>query len=71
LLVLHGEKDKVIDVAHGRRLFEAAVEPKRLHLFSNGDHSDLYDHNAALVIFDFVDAMWDLSRITPALSSEP
>ena len=71
LLVLHGEKDNVIDVAHGRRLFEAAVEPKRLHLFSNGDHSDLYDHDAATVIFDFVEAMWDSPQITPALSREP
>jgi pimeloyl-ACP methyl ester carboxylesterase len=41
LLVLHGENDEVVPVAHGRSLFEAAPEPKALHLFPGLGHNDL------------------------------
>lgn len=71
LLILHGEQDGVIDVEHGRRLFEAAKEPKRLRLFPSGDHSDLYDHGAAEAIFKFTETVWDSSRPTPLISSSP
>jgi fermentation-respiration switch protein FrsA (DUF1100 family) len=46
VLVLHGELDGVIPVAMGKRVFAAANEPKRLELFANGEHSDLFDHGA-------------------------
>lgn len=46
LLVLHGERDEVIPVEMGRRVFAAAKEPKRLELFPAGAHSDLFDHGA-------------------------
>ena len=49
LLILHGESDDVIPVAMGRELFRLANEPKRLAVFPNGGHSDLYlDGNGAL-----------------------
>jgi fermentation-respiration switch protein FrsA (DUF1100 family) len=49
LLILHGERDEVIPVAMGRGLFKLANEPKRLAVFPNGGHSDLYlDGNGAL-----------------------
>jgi hypothetical protein len=49
LLILHGERDEVIPVAMGRELFRLANEPKRLAVFPNGGHSDLYlDGNGAL-----------------------
>ena len=62
VLILHGEDDKVINVDQGRRLHEAAVEPRRLHLFEQGSHSDLYEHGAAEVIEAFLDEMWDISH---------
>ncbi len=46
VLVLHGEQDAVIPVAMGKRVFAAANEPKRLELFAQGEHSDLFDHGA-------------------------
>ena len=46
VLVLHGELDGVIPVQMGKRVFAAANEPKRLELFPNGEHSDLFDHGA-------------------------
>ena len=46
VLVLHGERDSVIPVAHGKRVFAAAREPKRLELFPEAEHWDLFEHGA-------------------------
>jgi uncharacterized protein len=49
LLILHGERDRVIPVAMGRALMAQANEPKRLATFPNAGHSDIYvDGNPAL-----------------------
>ena len=41
LLVLHGERDRVIPVQFGKRLFEAATAPKELLLEPQAGHNDL------------------------------
>jgi len=46
VLVLHGEQDAVIPVEMGRRIYRAANQPKRIELFSQGAHNDLFDHGA-------------------------
>jgi fermentation-respiration switch protein FrsA (DUF1100 family) len=46
VLVLHGERDGIIPVEMGMRLFRAANEPKRLEIFPRGGHVDLFDHEA-------------------------
>lgn len=43
LLVLHGELDDVVPVAQGRALFDAAPEPKQLHVFPRLHHNDLVE----------------------------
>jgi fermentation-respiration switch protein FrsA (DUF1100 family) len=49
LLILHGAHDGVVPVAMGRELAGLAPEPKRLVVFPNGHHSDLYtDGNDAI-----------------------
>jgi fermentation-respiration switch protein FrsA (DUF1100 family) len=49
LLILHGQHDNVVPVAMGRELARLAPEPKRLVIFPNGRHSDLYvDGNNAI-----------------------
>ena len=49
LLIMHGERDRVIPVAMGRELFKLANEPKRLATFPNAGHSNIYvDGNPAL-----------------------
>jgi fermentation-respiration switch protein FrsA (DUF1100 family) len=40
VLVVHGTDDEVIPVAHGRRLFEAARQPKQA-LWVDGHHNDV------------------------------
>ena len=46
VLILHGEQDAVIPVEMGLRVYHAANEPKRIELFPQGNHSDLFDHGA-------------------------
>lgn len=41
VLVAHGDRDDVIPVGQGRRLFEAAPEPKRLVVVGGAGHNDL------------------------------
>ncbi len=41
LLVLHGEDDTIVPVEQGRRLYEAAPEPKRLRLVPGAGHNDI------------------------------
>ncbi|HXY40878.1 MAG TPA: alpha/beta hydrolase [Vicinamibacteria bacterium] len=42
LLVMHGERDDVVPFAQGRRLFEAAPEPKRFYAIPGASHNDTY-----------------------------
>lgn len=42
VLILHGARDGVVPVAMGRELARLAPEPKRLVVFPNGGHNDLY-----------------------------
>jgi fermentation-respiration switch protein FrsA (DUF1100 family) len=41
LLVIHGDADALVPVEYGRRLFEAANEPKRLLIVPGADHNDV------------------------------
>jgi uncharacterized protein len=41
LLVVAGERDRVVPAAHSRRLFDAAPAPKRFVLLPGADHNDL------------------------------
>jgi fermentation-respiration switch protein FrsA (DUF1100 family) len=41
VLVVHGGRDEIIPVAQGRRLFDAAPEPKRLIIIEGAGHNDL------------------------------
>jgi fermentation-respiration switch protein FrsA (DUF1100 family) len=42
LLVLHGDRDEVVPFSQGRRLFEAAPEPKRFFAIPGAGHNDTY-----------------------------
>ena len=41
----------------GRKLFEAAPEPKTFILLESAGHNDLYDHGAAEQAIRFLDAL--------------
>jgi uncharacterized protein len=42
LLILHGDRDDVVPLAHGQALFDAAqTHAKRMHVFADAAHNDL------------------------------
>ena len=43
LLVLHGDRDDIVPIELGRRLFEAADEPKTFYTIAGAGHNDTYD----------------------------
>lgn len=53
LLVLHGERDRVVPIAFGEELFAAANEPKRFVRFPEGGHVNLDDFGAAEIVRKF------------------
>ena len=54
ILVLHGERDRIVPIRFGERLYALANEPKRMVRFPQGGHVDLDDHGAVDVVREFV-----------------
>jgi fermentation-respiration switch protein FrsA (DUF1100 family) len=57
LLILHGGRDRVVPVRMGRTHHAKAVDPKRIVVWPEAAHNDLYDHGAARVVLDFLIAL--------------
>jgi fermentation-respiration switch protein FrsA (DUF1100 family) len=41
LLIIHGDRDEIVPLMHAEELFDAAPEPKRLHIIEGVGHNDL------------------------------
>ncbi len=54
LLLIHGERDNVVPIRFGRRLYEAAPEPKRALFLATAGHNDLYNHGVAAAVIEFL-----------------
>ena len=54
ILALHGERDRIVPIRFGERLFALANEPKQMARFPRGGHVDLDDHGAVDVVREFV-----------------
>jgi uncharacterized protein len=54
VLILHGERDTIVPMACGRRLFALAPGPKRFVPFPKGAHGDLDAHGALKVVRQFL-----------------
>jgi pimeloyl-ACP methyl ester carboxylesterase len=55
VLILHGKRDAVIPAEMGLRVYRAANEPKRIELFPDATHDDLFEHGAWDKTRDFLD----------------
>jgi fermentation-respiration switch protein FrsA (DUF1100 family) len=55
LLVLHGERDRVVPVRFGRALFDAAPDPKEFWLAPGAGHGNLARFGALEVIRNFIE----------------
>ena len=42
VLVLHGDRDSIVPLAHGQELFARAAGPARLHVIASAGHNDTY-----------------------------
>jgi uncharacterized protein len=62
VLILHGEQDAVIPVEMGWRVYRAANQPKRIELFPQAIHDDLFDHGAWENTRAFVDSLGGSAR---------
>jgi hypothetical protein len=54
ILVLHGERDRIVPVRFGRALFDAARQPKELWLAREAGHEDLVRCGAFEAVLDFL-----------------
>lgn len=59
LLLVHGNRDEVIPVSLGRKLFEAASHPKQSRFIEGATHNDLYDHGAPQMVLSFVNSHFE------------
>jgi len=57
LLVLHGERDRIVPFRFGEKLFQLANEPKRMIRFPLGGHVDLDDFGAAGPVKEFLGSL--------------
>jgi hypothetical protein len=57
LLILHGERDQTVPIRYGRRLYDAAEEPRDFAHFPQAAHNDLYDHGAADRVLAFLEGL--------------
>lgn len=54
LLIVHGQKDKVIPLHFGKKLFDAANEPKRFVELPEAGHNDLYNFDTLGMLKAFI-----------------
>lgn len=62
LLIVHGERDGVIPIAYGRRVFAAAAEPKAFVSFPEAGHDDHYLHGSYQAINAWIDRLRSRTR---------
>ena len=56
-LFLHGSRDTIIPLSHGRALFELAPEPKEFRVLSGYGHNDLWTFEFAATVGDFIESL--------------
>ena len=54
LLLLHGYKDYVINIAFGKKVFEAALKPKKALFVQNAGHNNLFEFNLVNQILNYL-----------------
>ena len=66
LLVLHGDRDRIVPALHGEALFDAAPGPKRLEILRGAGHNDLIAHAGAAWAQAIADFARGLGRVPRA-----
>jgi fermentation-respiration switch protein FrsA (DUF1100 family) len=58
LLLLHGERDEIVPLSHGRALVDAAPMPREIHVFPGLGHNDVVTRGGA----EFAEAIASWAR---------
>ena len=56
-MVIHGEKDNVISIEFGKKVFDAAPEPKEALFVPNAGHNNLFEFNVDEKILKFIEKL--------------
>ena len=67
LFIVHGGRDAVIPLDMGRRVFQAANQPKTLKVVKRAGHNDLFDLGAWALVSDFLSSL----EVEPAVEVAP
>jgi len=59
MLIMHGERDDVVPIAFGERLYNLATSPKRFMRIAGGGHSDLGGFGALDAVKTFLNDKFD------------
>ncbi len=54
---VHGDRDNVIDMSFGQKLFDAARNPKCAHIIEGAGHNDLWNHDIAAFFHSNIESM--------------
>lgn len=57
LLLIHGDQDRIVPFYLGKKLFDAANEPKQALFVPNAGHNDLYDWGVQADVRKFIDSL--------------
>ena len=71
VIILHGTADRVIPVESGRRLFEAADEPKELVIVDGAGHLDLWKSGLWPIVLDFLKKNGVVGQAEPVVRRMP
>lgn len=55
IMIMHGERDRLVSFRLGRQLYDAAPRPKRFVAFPSARHANLYDHGAIDIVRAFIE----------------
>ncbi|MGD9639274.1 MAG: alpha/beta hydrolase [Alphaproteobacteria bacterium] len=63
LLIIHGQKDNLISIKEGERLFELANMPKEMVKIPNGQHMNLYELDADKIVISWLSKIGMVDKI--------
>ncbi len=64
-LFIHGDMDRTVPLRFGRKLYDAAPEPREFVKIEGAGHNDLYDYGAALHITRFLSTIEGQNQGSP------
>jgi uncharacterized protein len=55
VLILHGERDRIVPISYGERLYGLITGPKRFVRLATAEHNDHDEHGGLDAVMPFID----------------